>query len=127
MQEEIFGPVLPIVPYRSLADAIAYVNARPRPLALYYFDEDSSRVQHVLERTVSGGACINETLLHFGIEDMPFGGVGPSGMGAYHGKKGFLTFSHEKSVLYQSRWNAAGLLAPPYGDRIKKLLGLLLR
>jgi coniferyl-aldehyde dehydrogenase len=127
MQEEIFGPLLPIVPYRSLADAIAYVNARPRPLALYYFDEDSSRVQHVLERTVSGGACVNETLLHFGIEDMPFGGVGPSGMGAYHGKKGFLTFSHEKSVLYQSKWNATGLLAPPYGDRIKKLLGLLLR
>jgi acyl-CoA reductase-like NAD-dependent aldehyde dehydrogenase len=127
MQEEIFGPVLPIVPYRSLADAIAYVNARPRPLALYYFDDDSSRVQHVLERTVSGGACVNETLLHFGIEDMPFGGVGPSGMGAYHGKKGFLTFSHEKSVLYQSKLNAAGLLAPPYGDRIKKLLGFLLR
>ncbi|HVW30679.1 MAG TPA: coniferyl aldehyde dehydrogenase [Polyangiaceae bacterium] len=127
MQEEIFGPVLPIVPYRTLDDAIAYVNARARPLALYYFDDDAKRARHVLERTVSGGACVNETLLHFGIEDMPFGGVGPSGMGAYHGKKGFLTFSHEKSVLYQAKWNATGLLAPPYGERIKKLLGFLLR
>jgi coniferyl-aldehyde dehydrogenase len=127
MQEEIFGPVLPIVPYRSIDDAIEYVVSRPRPLALYYFDTDRRRVETVLERTVSGGACVNETMLHFGIDDMPFGGVGPSGMGAYHGREGFETFSHKKSVLYQAKWNATGLLSPPYGERIEKLLGFLLR
>jgi coniferyl-aldehyde dehydrogenase len=127
LQEEIFGPVLPVVTYRSLEDAIEYVNARPRPLALYYFDDDRGRVEQVLDRTVSGGASINETMLHFGIDDMPFGGVGPSGMGAYHGKEGFETFSHKKSVLYQARWNAGALLAPPYGERARKLLSLLLR
>ncbi|HEX4335037.1 MAG TPA: coniferyl aldehyde dehydrogenase [Polyangiaceae bacterium] len=127
MQEEIFGPVLPIVTYRSLDEAVAYVNARPRPLALYYFDDDAHRVEDVLARTVSGGAAINETMLHFGIDDMPFGGVGPSGMGSYHGKEGFETFSHKKSVLYQARWNAAALLAPPYGERARKLMEFLLR
>jgi len=127
MQEEIFGPILPLVPYRTMEDAIDYVVSRPRPLALYYFDTDGRRVETVLERTVSGGACVNETMLHFGIDDMPFGGVGPSGMGAYHGREGFETFSHKKSVLYQAKWNATGLLAPPYGERIEKLLGFLLR
>ncbi len=126
MQEEIFGPVLPIVTYRTLDDAIAYVNDRPRPLALYYFDEDRKRIRRVLERTVSGGAAINETLLHFGIDDMPFGGVGSSGMGAYHGREGFETFSHRKSVLYQAKWNLTGLLAPPYGERIERMLRLLI-
>jgi acyl-CoA reductase-like NAD-dependent aldehyde dehydrogenase len=127
MQDEIFGPVLPLVTYASLNEALEYVNRHPRPLALYYFDHDGSRVEQVLSRTVSGGACVNETLLQFGIDDLPFGGVGPSGMGAYHGKEGFETFSHKKSVVYQSRWNAVGLLAPPYGERIDKLLGFLLR
>ena len=126
MQEEIFGPVLPVKPYKSLDEAIQYVNQHPRPLALYYFDSDKERVAHVLERTVSGGAAVNETLLHFGIDDMPFGGVGPSGMGAYHGREGFETFSHKKSVLYQAKWNAAGLLAPPYGDRIDRMLKMLI-
>jgi coniferyl-aldehyde dehydrogenase len=127
MQEEIFGPVLPILPYKALEDAIAYVNDHPRPLALYYFDSERHRVEHVLERTVSGGASVNETLLHFGIDDMPFGGVGPSGMGAYHGREGFETFSHKKSVLYQARWNASGLLAPPYGKRIDRMLKMLIK
>jgi coniferyl-aldehyde dehydrogenase len=127
MQEEIFGPVLPIVTYGELDAAIDYVNARPRPLALYYFDTNRKRVAHVLERTVSGGASINETLLHFGIDDMPFGGVGASGMGAYHGREGFETFSHKKSVLTQARWNAAGLLAPPYGATIDRMLAFLIR
>jgi coniferyl-aldehyde dehydrogenase len=126
MQEEIFGPVLPIMGYRTLDDAIAYVNDHPRPLALYYFDRNQERVQRVLERTVSGGASINETLLHFGIDDMPFGGVGPSGLGAYHGREGFETFSHKKSVFYQARWNASSLLLPPYGARIEKLLKFLI-
>jgi coniferyl-aldehyde dehydrogenase len=126
MQEEIFGPVLPIVPYDGIDDAVAYVNQHPRPLALYYFDHDRRRVDDLLGRTLSGGAAINETLLHFGIDDMPFGGVGPSGLGAYHGREGFETFSHKRSVLYQARWNATGLLAPPYGPRIEKLLGWLI-
>jgi acyl-CoA reductase-like NAD-dependent aldehyde dehydrogenase len=126
MQEEIFGPVLPIVPYDGIDDAIAYVNEHARPLALYYFDDDRRRVEDVLRRTLSGGAAINETLLHFGIDDMPFGGVGPSGLGAYHGREGFETFSHKRSVLYQARWNATGLLTPPYGERMDKLLRWLI-
>jgi acyl-CoA reductase-like NAD-dependent aldehyde dehydrogenase len=126
MQEEIFGPVLPIVTYRTLDEAIAYVNERPRPLALYYFDTNRRRVRRVLESTVSGGAAINETLLHFGIDDLPFGGVGPSGMGAYHGREGFETFSHKKSVVYQAKYNLSGMLAPPYGARIDRMLRMLI-
>jgi coniferyl-aldehyde dehydrogenase len=126
MQEEIFGPVLPVVAYGSLADAIAYVNDRPRPLTLYYFDHDRDRVRHVLEQTVSGGAAVNETLLQFGIDDMPFGGVGASGMGAYHGFEGFKAFSNEKGVLYQRRLNGTRILAPPYGKLLERLLGFLI-
>jgi len=125
MQEEIFGPVLPIIGYESLEQAIEYVNDRPRPLALYYFDHDRARVQRVLEQTVSGGACINDTLLHFAVDDLPFGGVGASGIGAYHGPEGFETFSHRKGVFYQSRVNAAAVMAPPYGLRVDKMLELL--
>jgi coniferyl-aldehyde dehydrogenase len=127
MQEEIFGPVLPIVAYDTLEDAIRYVNDHPRPLALYYFDLDETRVQSLLERTVSGGAAINETMLHFCIDDLPFGGVGPSGTGAYHGREGFEAMSHKKSVLYQAKWNLAGLVSPPYGPRVEKMMKLLMR
>jgi coniferyl-aldehyde dehydrogenase len=127
MQEEIFGPLLPIVPYRRVEDALRYVAERPRPLALYYFDDDAKRVDRVVKRTVSGGVCINACLLHFAQDDMPFGGVGPSGMGAYHGFEGFQTFSHAKSVFYQSKINGASLLAPPYGGTIETLLKVLLR
>jgi coniferyl-aldehyde dehydrogenase len=126
MQDEIFGPLLPVVPYDRLDEAIAYINDRPRPLALYYFDRDTSRIDKVLSTTTSGGACVNETLLHVGQEDLPFGGVGPSGLGSYHGHEGFLTFSHQKAVLYQARLNSAGLLAPPYGGTVDKLLNLLI-
>lgn len=126
MQDEIFGPVLPVVTYRELDEAIEYINARPRPLALYYFDRDSSRIQKVLTRTTSGGVCVNDTLLHVAQEDVPFGGVGPSGMGSYHGKEGFLTFSHAKAVFNQARLNSAGLLAPPYGKRLNGLLDFLI-
>ncbi len=125
MHDEIFGPVLPIVPYKSLADAIAYVNARPRPLALYYFDRDASRVRQVLGQMTSGGACVNDTLLHIAQDDLPFGGVGPSGLGAYHGREGFETFSHRKAVFHQARWNSASLLLPPYGPKMDRLLNLL--
>ncbi len=127
LREEIFGPVLPVIAYRTLDEAIDYVNARPRPLALYVFDHDRAAVARVLERTVSGGVTVNETLLHIAQDELPFGGVGPSGMGEYHGRAGFETFSKRKAVFRQSRLNAARLLRPPFGSRIEALLKLLLR
>ena len=126
MQEEIFGPVLPIKGYGSIDEALQYINDHDRPLALYYFDFDSGRAKDVLQRTTSGGAAINETVLHFAVDDLPFGGVGPSGLGAYHGREGFETFSHKKAVLQQARINGAALMSPPYGERIDKLLKFLL-
>lgn len=122
MQEEIFGPLLPVLPYDRLEDALAYVNARPRPLALYYFGYDRHEQQRVLHETHSGGACLNDTLLHVAQDDMPFGGVGPSGMGHYHGHEGFLTFSKAKGVFIKQRFNAARLIYPPYGKRIQQLV-----
>ena len=127
MQDEIFGPILPIVPYRSVEVAIAYVNARPRPLALYVFDDNRRRVDHVLEQTVSGGVTVNDTILHIAQDELPFGGVGPSGMGHYHGHDGFLTFSKQKAVFRQSRLSGIGLFKPPYGKRFEWLIKLLLR
>jgi coniferyl-aldehyde dehydrogenase len=127
MQDEIFGPLLPIVPYRTLADAIAFVNGRPRPLAFYFFSDDRSAQQTVLTRTTSGNVCINETNLHYLQDDIPFGGVGASGMGRYHGREGFFTFSHAKGIFQQSRLNAVGLLMPPFGRVTDRLLKFLLR
>jgi acyl-CoA reductase-like NAD-dependent aldehyde dehydrogenase len=126
LQEEIFGPLLPVVTYSRLDDAIAYINARPRPLALYYFDRDGDRIRKVLSETTSGGACVNDTLLHVGQDDLPFGGVGPSGMGSYHGPEGFYTFSHKKAVFQQSRLNTVGLLSPPFGTRIDRMLDFVI-
>lgn len=126
MREEIFGPVLPVVPYRALEDAIAFVNARARPLALYVFDHDRRAVDEVLRRTVSGGVTVNETLLHIAQDELPFGGVGASGMGEYHGRAGFETFSKRKSVFFASRLNALRLLRPPYGARFEAIARLLL-
>lgn len=123
MQEEIFGPILPLVPADSVDAAIAYVNARPRPLALYHFDHDRKRIRRVLERTIAGGVTINDTILHIAQSELPFGGIGPSGMGAYHGHAGFLTFSKQKPVLYQARISSLALMRPPY----RKLADLLLR
>lgn len=125
MQEEIFGPVLPILEHNGTDDAIAYINARPRPLALYYFDRDGGRIGDVMQRTVSGGATVNDTILHIAQEELPFGGVGPAGMGAYHGQKGFDTFSHLKGVFFQSRINGAFLMNPPYGKPLEKLVSIL--
>jgi acyl-CoA reductase-like NAD-dependent aldehyde dehydrogenase len=127
MREEIFGPLLPVVPYDDLDAAIAYVNARPRPLALYVFDHDRAAVDRVLERTICGGVTVNETLLHIAQEDLPFGGVGPSGMGAYHGRAGFDTFSKLKPVFHQPRVNGLWLLKPPYGKRFARLAKWLVR
>lgn len=122
MQDEIFGPVLPIVPYTGLDQAFAYVNQRPRPLALYFFGYDKGEQSRVLNETHSGGVCINDTLLHVAQDDMPFGGIGASGMGHYHGHEGFLTFSKAKGVLTKQRLNAAKLIYPPYGKSIQKLI-----
>jgi coniferyl-aldehyde dehydrogenase len=126
MQEEIFGPLLPLVTYRSLDEAIAYVNSRPRPLALYYFDYNSKRVEDLLARTVSGGVTVNDTILHIAQNDLPFGGVGSSGMGCYHGFDGFETFSKKKAVFFQSRFTTLGLLRPPYGTLARRVTDFLI-
>ncbi len=127
LQEEIFGPVLPVVTYRSLEDALAYVRNRPKPLALYVFTRKNSTVDATLAETTSGGVSVNNTLLHLANPGLPFGGVGASGMGNYHGRAGFRTFSHERSVLRQqgnpmSRW-----LAPPYTSRMNRMVARLAR
>jgi acyl-CoA reductase-like NAD-dependent aldehyde dehydrogenase len=127
MQEEIFGPLLPVVGYRDLEEAIRYINARPNPLALYYFDHDRGRIEHVLEQTLSGGVTINDTLLHIAQDSLPFGGVGESGKGHYHGFDGFETFSKKKAVFFQSRVNGMGLFKPPYGKVFERMVNLLLR
>lgn len=126
MEDEIFGPVLPIIPYDRLQDAIAFVNARPRPLALYLFSQDAKTQHSVLQQTHSGNVTINGTLLHIAQNSLPFGGIGPSGMGAYHGRAGFDAFSKALPILWQSRWAGSDLLKPPY-RRIARVLDLLLR
>jgi coniferyl-aldehyde dehydrogenase len=127
MQEEIFGPLLPVIPYDHLDEAIDYVARRPRPLALYLFEQDQTRIDQVLAGTHAGGVSLNDTLYHIAQHRLPFGGVGPSGMGGYHGEAGFRTFSHLKPVFRQARLNGTGLLNPPYGKRFKRMLEILLR
>jgi coniferyl-aldehyde dehydrogenase len=127
MRDEIFGPVLPIKTYRGLEQAIEYVNSHPRPLALYYFGAHAGKRDEVLRKTVSGGASVNTTLFHFAAENLPFGGIGPSGIGAYHGEFGFQTFSHRKGVFLQSRFNAARFLYPPFGRITNLMLKFLTR
>jgi acyl-CoA reductase-like NAD-dependent aldehyde dehydrogenase len=127
MRDEIFGPILPVVAYDDFDAALAYVNARPRPLALYCFDRDEVRIRRVLAETTAGGVTVNDTILHIAQEDLPFGGVGPSGMGRYHGYDGFLTFSNQKGVFRQARLNAMALFRPPYGKMFERLVGFLLR
>jgi len=125
MQEEIFGPVLPIVTYQSLDEAIDYVNEHPRPLALYFFSHDKQATDRVLNETISGGVTVNETMLHVAQDDLPFGGIGPSGMGAYHAHEGFASFTKMKPVFRQARMNTTGLLRPPYGKLIDRMLKFL--
>jgi acyl-CoA reductase-like NAD-dependent aldehyde dehydrogenase len=126
-REEIFGPLLPIVAYDTLEEAIAYVNARPRPLALYYFDDDRARIRHVLQHTISGGVTVNDTIYHFAQEELPFGGIGASGMGSYHGRDGFNTFSHAKGIFLQSRLTPTSLLTPPYDAWFQRILRFVIR
>jgi coniferyl-aldehyde dehydrogenase len=127
MRDEIFGPVLPLVGYDKVEDAIAFVNARPRPLALYWFDRDSARVESALRTVPAGGVTVNDTLLHITQESLPFGGVGGSGMGHYHGQWGFDTFSKLKPVFHQARLNGMALFLPPYRPLMRRLLALMKR
>ena len=127
MQDEIFGPVLPVVAYDRIEEAIEYIDSRPRPLALYWFDRDSERTKSALLHTTAGGVTVNDTLLHFAQDSLPFGGVGASGMGHYHGAWGFETFSKLKPVLWQSRLNAVGVFNPPTGAAARALLSRMLR
>lgn len=120
MQDEIFGPILPIKSYKQTSDAIAYINDRPRPLGLYYFGQDSNERDMVLNNTTSGGVTVNDVVFHVAQEDLPFGGVGPSGMGAYHGHDGFLEFSHKKAIYTQTGNEILAMMRPPYGDKFRK-------
>jgi coniferyl-aldehyde dehydrogenase len=124
MQEEIFGPVLPIKTYKNVSEAIDYVNAHDRPLGLYYFGSDSAEEQTVLSKTISGGATVNDVIFHIAMDELPFGGVGPSGMGSYTGHEGFKTFSHAKSVYSQPKMDIAKLggFKPPYGKTTKNTI-----
>lgn len=127
MQEEIFAPILPLVHYDTLDEAIAFVNSRPRPLALYVFGQKESAIERVRAETTSGGVCVNEVIVHVAQHELPFGGIGHSGIGAYHGKAGFERFSHLKPVFVQSKLNGMSLLLPPYGELFRKGMALLLK
>jgi len=127
MQREIFGPILPVVAYDSLDEVMARINAGPRPLALYPFSHDRPTLDRIVTRVMSGGVSINDALFHVGQHDLPFGGIGDSGMGHYHGREGFETFSKLRPVFHQSRWASTALLAPPYGRLADRLLAFLSR
>lgn len=127
MNEEIFGPILPVCTYRSITQAIACVNAKPRPLALYYFGLQDADCALLLQGTTSGNVGINNTLLHVAQDDLPFGGIGPSGMGAYHGIEGFRAMSHAKGVYAQGRWSLPRLLHAPFGSFADRVLAFRLR
>lgn len=127
MQEEIFGPVLPLKTYEQIDEAIDYVNTHPHPLALYHFDYDRARTEQVLQNTLSGGACVNDVLVHVMHEGLSFGGVGTSGIGSYNGDDGFKTFSHQKSVLHQSKISLQGLNRPPYGKGMQRFIDFAIK
>lgn len=124
MQDEIFGPLLPVKTYGQVEEAIDYVNAHDRPLGLYWFGEDAAEQRTVLDRTISGGVTVNDVLFHVSMEDLPFGGVGPSGMGSYHGLDGFRAFSHAKAIYTQPKLDIAGIAGfkPPYGAKTAKAI-----
>ena len=124
LQEEIFGPLLAIKTYKDFGETIRYVNSQPRPLALYYFGSDANEERNVLDRTTSGGVCLNDVIMHIMQEDLPFGGVGPAGMGSYHGHDGFKTFSHAKAIYKQAKIDVAGMagMRPPYGPKTQSTI-----
>ena len=127
MSSEIFGPILPLIGYGDLGEVIAQINAGPRPLALYPFSHDDDKVSLLIERVMSGGVSVNDAVLHVGQDDLPFGGVGESGMGHYHGYEGFLTFSKLRPIFRQARRSPMQLLMPPFGKRADRLLAFLNR
>lgn len=127
MQEEIFGPILPVLSYEKVTEALDFIRAGDRPLAFYLFDRDAKRVARTLDATIAGGVTVNDTILHIGQHNLPFGGVGASGMGHYHGHDGFLTFSKQTGVFKQARRNGVGLFKPPYHLRFEQLLRFLMR
>jgi len=127
MSEEIFGPILPILPYDTVEQAMAYINSHARPLALYWFGENRVVRDQVLAGTIAGGVSINDTLLHIAQEKLPFGGVGASGQGHYHGEFGFRQFSKEKPVFIQSRFSGGGIIRPPYRPSIERVLNWISR
>lgn len=127
MQEEVFGPLLPVLTYQNLDDAISFVNSKPRPLTLFYFDNDRTRINKVLRGTVSGSVTVNDTFWLLSQDGMPIGGVGASGMGRYHAKEGFDTFSHVKPVFYQSNLNFLGFLRPPFGKIADLIIKFMFR
>jgi len=127
MQREIFGPILPLRGYAKLDEVVGCINARPRPLAIYPFSDDAATVQMLLDRVMSGGVSVNDALFHVGQHDLPFGGVGASGMGHYHGREGFETFSKMRPVFYQARFSALKFMAPPYGRFADRLLAFLIK
>ena len=121
MKNEIFGPILPVKTYSNFNDTIKYINKNPKALAIYYFGDDNSEIENVLNNTSSGQAVINEVLFQFSMHDLPFGGVGPSGMGAYHGYDGFKNFSHKRSVLKgQNLVNAGAMVSAPFSESTEK-------
>ncbi len=127
MAHEIFGPILPVIAYDDLDQAIARINAGPRPLALYPFSHRRRTLDHIVTHVMSGGVSINDALLHVGQHDLPFGGVGESGMGHYHGREGFDNFSKLRPVFHQARLSSVSLLAPPYGPLVDRMLKLMVR
>ncbi len=124
MQDEIFGPILNVKTYKKLDDCIQFINQRPRPLALYYFGNNKNEQEHLLNNTTSGGVSVNDIAMHYACDDLPFGGVGPSGMGNYHGFEGFKTFSHAKAVFKQGFVNLPKLVGtlPPYSNKVDKMM-----
>ena len=127
MQREIFGPLLPVKSYQQSADVISYINSKPRPLAFYPFSHDKALQQHYISQIMSGGVTVNHAILHVGQHDLPFGGVGDSGMGHYHGYEGFLTFSKLRPVFYQGAYNSVSMLLPPYGKLAEKMTDWLIK
>lgn len=129
MIDEIFGPILPIITYKSLEEALEFVNSRPRPLALYYFGNDIKKQEYVINKTISGGVTINDVILHIAMEELPFGGIGASGMGAYHGHRGFLEFSHQRAIYSQTKADNFLLKAtrPPYNNILEKYLNFIIQ
>lgn len=122
MQNEIFGPLLPVIPYSDLEATLATLRQQPRPLAMYLMSFDAKLQQQVKTTTHAGGMCINDAVFHVAADDAPFGGIGPSGMGHYHGREGFLTFSKAKTVLSRGKFSTGKLITPPYGGWLQKLM-----